>query len=392
METIYENFDDNTPNKISFNQDYSLISIGTNRGYKIIQPSPYYFHEKNLLGSLSLCEMSYKSNFLALVGGGKIPKYVNKKVVIYNDLDDSIESEYKFANPVLNVKFKKDFIFIVCEKKIYVFNVENSQNIDTFDTINNKRGIIAVNGSKDKTIMAHPIQFEDEPDKGYVGVKNNKELIKEKDIKIKDLEQKVEELKNDKKEKENIIIKSKQLKKEIENLNNEIKKLNKNNSYNIFEMIWSFTSKCCKTKKFENKTNLIKQSNDLIDDKLDIIFYIRNMFLFQSINRIYLENKTIVNFLSSPIIYLDKEKCEEKNKYEQSKINISKISQINDVESSEEGDSNNLRNTKVEQYKRVKELKSDKLNKKIIELLMKNNKTKPETRLINYLERRLEGL
>ena len=116
------------------------------------------------------------------------------------------------------------------------------------------------------------------------------------------------------------------------------------------------------------------------------------MFLFQSINRIYLENKTIINFLSSPIIYLDEEKCEEKNKYEQNKIDMSKISQINDVESSEEGDSNNLRNTRVEQYKRVKELKSDKLNKKIIELLMKNNKTKPETRLINYLERRLEGL
>ena len=164
------------------------------------------------------------------------------------------------------------------------------------------------------------------------------------------------------------------------------------NSYNIFEMIWSFTSKCCKTKKFDNKTNLIKQSNDLIDDKLDIIFYIRNMFLFQSINRIYLENKTIVNFLSSPIIYLDKEKCEEKNKYEQNKINMSKISQINDIESSEEGDSNNIRNSKIEQYNRVKKIKSDKLNKKIAELVMKNNKTKPETRLINYLERRLEGL
>ena len=154
-------------------------------------------------------------------------------------------------------------------------------------------------------------------------------------------------------------------------------------------MIWSFSSKCCKTKKFDNKTNLIKQSNDLIDDKLDIIFYIRNMFLFQSINRIYLENKTIINFLSSPIIYLDEEKCEEKNKYEQNK---SKISQINDIESSEEGDSNNIRNSKIEQYNRVKKIKSDKLNKKIAELVMKNNKTKPETRLINCLERRLEGL
>ena len=174
METIYENFDDDSPNILSFNQDHSLISIGTNRGYKIIQPSPYLFHEKNLLGSIYKCEMSYKSNFLALIGGGKIPKYINKKVVIYNDAEDCIESEYKFANPVLNVKFKKDLIFIVCEKKIYVFNVQTSQNIDTFDTITNKRGIIAVNGSKDKTIMAHPIQFEDEPDKGYVGIKNYK--------------------------------------------------------------------------------------------------------------------------------------------------------------------------------------------------------------------------
>ena len=79
-------------------------------------------------------------------------------------------------------------------------------------------------------------------------------------------------------------------------------------TYNIFEMIWSFTSKCCKTKKFENKTNLIEQSNDLIDDKLDIIFYIRNMFKFEIINSIYLENKNIIDFLGRPIIYLNSSK------------------------------------------------------------------------------------
>ena len=142
-------------------------------------------------------------------------------------------------------------------------------------------------------------------------------------------------------------------------------------------MIWSFSSKCCKTKKFENKTNLIEKSNDLIDDKLDIIFYIRNMFLLQSVGEIYLENETIRNFLSSTIIYLDKEKCEEKNKCEQSK---------------KKKDSNNLRNSKVEQYNQVKNIKSDELNKEVAELLMKNNKTKPETRLIDYLKGRLKDL
>ena len=174
METIYESFEDSSANIISFNQDYSLISIGTNRGYKIIQLLPVFFHEKNLLGSLSRCELSYRSNLLALVGGGKIPKFTPKKVVIYNDLEDCIESEFKFATPVLNVKFKKNLIFIVCEKKIYVFNLNTSQNIDTFDTITNKKGMIAVNGCPEKTIMAHPIEPEDDPDKGYVGIKNYK--------------------------------------------------------------------------------------------------------------------------------------------------------------------------------------------------------------------------
>ena len=174
MEAVFEIIEDNSANNISFNQDYSIVSMGTQRGYKIIQLAPIVYHEKNLSGSLERCEMSYKSNFLALVGGGKIPKYNNKKVVLYNDAENCIETEYKFAMPVLNVKFKKNLIFIVCEKKIYVFNVQTSQNIDSFDTITNKRGIIAVNGSPDKTIMAHPIEFEDAPDKGYVGIKNYK--------------------------------------------------------------------------------------------------------------------------------------------------------------------------------------------------------------------------
>ena len=40
--------------------------------------------------------------------------------------------------------------------------------------ITNKKGIIAVNGCPEKTIMAHPIELEDELDKGYVGIKNYK--------------------------------------------------------------------------------------------------------------------------------------------------------------------------------------------------------------------------
>ena len=172
---IVNDFSSDKANSIRFNQDYSMFSLGTERGYKIYKlGSKFDYYENNLSGGISICEMSYKSNFLALVGGGKLPKYINKKLVIYNDAEESIESEFKFTTPVINVKFKKNLIFIVLEKKIYVFNTENCQNIDSFETIINKRGIIAVNGSPNKTIMAHPIQFNDQPDKGYVGIKNYK--------------------------------------------------------------------------------------------------------------------------------------------------------------------------------------------------------------------------
>jgi WD40 repeat protein len=110
-----------------------------------------------------------------LVGGGRSPKYNNKKVILYNDEKNLIESEFKFTTPVLNVKLKKFLIFIVCEKKIFVFNIETSQNIDSLETSTNKNGMIAINGDPQKTIIACPIEFnENDSDKGYLSIKNYK--------------------------------------------------------------------------------------------------------------------------------------------------------------------------------------------------------------------------
>jgi hypothetical protein len=92
-------------------------------------------------------------------------------------------------------------------------------------------------------------------------------------------------------------------------------------SYNIFEMIENLKIFFCKSKKFKKKMNLIEQANNLINDKLDVKFYIRNMILFELINQIYLENKTILKFLSKPIIYYkdNKEIKEGKKSEEKSK-------------------------------------------------------------------------
>ena len=76
---------------------------------------------------------------------------------------------------------------------------------------------------------------------------------------------------------ERIIIKqktNKEMKKEKKNDDDNNDDLINYTNYNIFEMIGSFKICFCKTKKFENKVNLIKQSRNMIDDKLDIVLYI----------------------------------------------------------------------------------------------------------------------
>jgi hypothetical protein len=55
---------------------------------------------------------------------------------------------------------------VVCEQKIYVFNFISFQNIDTIDTYENTKGIVAVNSDAKSTVLAYP-----DKTKGYVRIK-----------------------------------------------------------------------------------------------------------------------------------------------------------------------------------------------------------------------------
>lgn len=52
--------------------------------------------------------MLYRSNILALVGGGTNPKYSQNKVILWDDNQKKSISELKFGAQIKNVKIKKD--------------------------------------------------------------------------------------------------------------------------------------------------------------------------------------------------------------------------------------------------------------------------------------------
>ena len=181
------------------------------------------------------------------------------------------------------------------------------------------------------------------------------------------------------------------------NIDAKDKKLINYSDYNLFEMIGSFKLFHCKTKKFESKVSLFKQSKKMIDDKLDIIFYIRSMILFELINKIYLENKTVVNFLSRPIIYIkDLKEINQNSENEINYLETNISNEMNDKIQKEKIDEKDpvevLKYFKDELYKSAYRLDSTKLSEKISKLVINPKKTKVDELLIDLLLKQFKGI
>ena len=82
--------------------------------------------------------------------------------------------------------------------------------------------------------------------------------------------------------------------------------------FNICEVLGSTVCRCCQSKELKVKYNLNQKANSILFSKLDIVLYVRNMILFDIINKTVLGTgiKDVINFLSRPIISL---KGKEKN-------------------------------------------------------------------------------
>ena len=88
--------------------------------------------------------MLYKSNILALVGGGIFPKFSPNKIIIYDDHQGKIISQIRFNSEVIRVKIRKDVIIGVLQDKIIL------------ETYNNPLGVFSLSNDPNELIIAFP--------------------------------------------------------------------------------------------------------------------------------------------------------------------------------------------------------------------------------------------
>lgn len=59
-------------------------------------------------GGIGIIEMYNRSNIVALIGGGKNPRFHPNRVILWDDIQSKVLSELRFTSFVKNVKIREE--------------------------------------------------------------------------------------------------------------------------------------------------------------------------------------------------------------------------------------------------------------------------------------------
>lgn len=112
---------------VAFNQDNSCFAVGLDFGFRVFSTDPLReILRRGLLppppllvytdgprkdteeGGFSLVAMLYRSNILALVGGGRNPRYATNKVILFDEKVGKPQAELEFRSDVKNIVLRRD--------------------------------------------------------------------------------------------------------------------------------------------------------------------------------------------------------------------------------------------------------------------------------------------
>ena len=137
-----------------FNQDAGCFACGTTNGFIIFNVEPFRETFRRIFpnGGIGIIEMLFRCNLLAIVGGGRNPRYPTNKVMIWDDHQNKCIGELKFRTEVKAVKLRRDRIIVVLETKVFVYRFKDLKLLDQITTVANPKGLVSLCPDKNNVL------------------------------------------------------------------------------------------------------------------------------------------------------------------------------------------------------------------------------------------------
>jgi WD repeat-containing protein 45 len=100
--------------------------------------------------------MLFRTNILALVGGGITPRFPPTKVMIWDDSQGRAIGELAFRTSVRAVRLRQDRIAVALEHKVLLYNFEDLKQMHVVETISNTAGLLQLSAAPENAIVACP--------------------------------------------------------------------------------------------------------------------------------------------------------------------------------------------------------------------------------------------
>lgn len=131
---------------VSFNDDCSCFSVGLNTGFCIYHAKACALKTtRDFNAGVGLVQMMGKANYLALVGGGRQPKFAQNKVTIWDDSKGKVAMEITTLTAVRGVQLARNRIVAVLQNSVRVYRFSKPPDLlSAYETADNLRGLCSM--------------------------------------------------------------------------------------------------------------------------------------------------------------------------------------------------------------------------------------------------------
>ncbi|CAO3703997.1 unnamed protein product [Rhizopus stolonifer] len=160
------NLGDKSSNEIlflNFNQDFSCVSVGTEKGHRIYNCEPFGKCYSKQTGGIGIVEMLFCTSLVALVGAGETPAFSPRQLQIINTKRQTTICELSFPSAILAVKMNRRRLIVVLEEQIYLYDISNMKLLHTIETNLNPNAICALSPSSENCFIAYPARSATSP-------------------------------------------------------------------------------------------------------------------------------------------------------------------------------------------------------------------------------------